>query len=47
MWYPGILGRRKWRPQEEMVGNGRAREGERERGRERDVKRERVEKCCI
>ena len=26
--YPGILGRRKWRPKEEMGGNGRAREGE-------------------
>ena len=26
--FPGILGRRKWRPKEEMEGNGRAREGE-------------------
>ena len=29
--YPGIRGRRKWRPKEEMGGNGRAREGEREK----------------
>ena len=28
--YPGILDWRKWRPKEEMGGNGRAREGERE-----------------
>ena len=28
--YPGFLNRRKWRPKEEMEGNGRAREGERE-----------------
>ena len=35
--YPGILGRRKWKPKEEMGGNGRAREGERES----------VEKCCF
>ena len=34
MRYPGILGRRKWRPKEEMGGNGRAREGEREGERE-------------
>ena len=47
MWYPGILGRRKWRPQEEMVGNGRAREGERERGREGERERERCkERAC-
>ena len=31
MRYPGILGRRKWRPKEEM--------GERERDRERVLKR--------
>ena len=30
MRYPGILGRRKWRPKEEMGGNGRARKGEKE-----------------
>ena len=29
MRYPGSRGRRKWRPKEEMGGNGRAREGER------------------
>ena len=44
---PGIRDRRKWRPKEEMGGNGRkweemggngrAREGERERGREKSV----------
>ena len=39
--YPGILGRRKWRPKEEIGGNGRAGEGE--RGRERES----VEKCCF
>ena len=33
--YPGILGRRKWRPKEEIGRNGRAREGERERERGR------------
>ena len=36
MRYPGILGRRKWRPKEEMGGNGRARKEEREREGERE-----------
>ena len=31
MRYPGSWGKRKWRPKEEMGGNGRAREGEKER----------------
>ena len=43
MRYPGIRGRRKWRPKEEMGGNGRAREGE----TEREGERESVEKCCF
>ena len=42
MRYPVILGRRKWRPKEEMGRNGRAREGEREWEREREGERERV-----
>ena len=33
MRYPGILGRRKWKPKEEMGGNGSASERERERER--------------
>ena len=33
---PGIQDQRKWRPKEEMEGNGRAREAKRERGRERE-----------
>ena len=36
MRYPGSPGRRKWRPKEEMGGNGRARKGEREREREKE-----------
>ena len=39
MRYPSILNRRKWRPKEEMGGNGRAREVEREREREREGER--------
>ena len=42
MRYPGNRDRRKWRPKEEMGGNGssreREREGERERRRERVLK---------
>ena len=34
--YPGILDRRKWRPKEEIEGNGRASDGERQRGNERE-----------
>ena len=35
---PGIWDQRKWRPKEEMGGNGRAREGEREGGGESVLK---------
>ena len=36
---PEIRDQRKWRPKEEMEGNGRAREAKRERGREGERKR--------
>ena len=43
MRYPGILGRRMWRPKEEMGRNGSAeREREREWERGREGERERV-----
>ena len=47
MRYPGILGRRKWRPKEEMGGNGRKWERRRGRERKRERERESVEKCCL
>ena len=54
MRYPGIRDRRKWRPKEEMGGNGRAREGERERENEKccfclqnDLKEPKKSKKCI